>query len=144
MISTRDDYKKIYVHSLIPKAILKHSLFNKLKCNFKWTEKGYGYLGKKKFHLYLPWDYGLATLDQKIKYSKITLLEKFLNKNSKLIYEYNIEYYQIPMFLDDILSRMINKIPLIIKYKYIGNIYLVEKNFLKCEDFKFHPNLWKE
>lgn len=129
----------IYVYDVMERAILKDSVYPVLEGNFNWTENGtFGLLSAAPidtfYNLGLLKDRGTAVYSQKIRYSKETLLEKFLKRNAVKLHIFNASYSQIYPWLEDLMSRTGNGVPFNINFESIGVIYYLNRSALDCKN----------
>lgn len=134
--------KNVYIYSIIQRPQINDSLYPILQGNFEWLEQNGTFrivqpLPKTSNYFGWPWGFGVAKSYQKNTFTNETLLEKFLNKDGNLVYEYNVTYYQTPPWLEDISSRLYYGIPLLMKYESIGKIYSLNVSKLNCDNWYY-------
>jgi hypothetical protein len=123
-------YKNVYIYSLKNRASgsgYQETIYNK----FNLSEQIFYYiLWKRKppEREYSEIDIHFLTV-----YRNETDLEQYIREvNGTLLFEYKKHFFTISPWLEDTLSRLINKIPLISKHEYISTVYKIDVASLSC------------
>ena len=123
----------VYIHVLEKKARVSASTGHHfLKNSFRWLGGvGYDYLRFEKEHPMLPWDFTLPDLYQHETFQEQTSLELFLRR-FKPAFSYKKVFYTFPEWVDDIPYRLLNGLPLTLRYETKGEVYRISYRELGC------------
>lgn len=124
----------VYIHVLGKKARVADTARHHFLTNsFRWLGGvGYDYLRFERGHSMLPWDFTLPDLEQHETFQKQTSLEAFL-RLFKPAFSYKEVFYTFPEWVDDIPYRLLNGLPLILKYEARGEVYRIPYRDLGCK-----------